>query len=91
MKERLKEAADAYNEAPQRLLDAIVEASKGGATNQEIAEEIYFTYHPDYIGKLITKAVGPRTGGRRPGRKRPRQTATSSPSKPEKSERPQDG
>lgn len=70
MKTNLKKAAEVYNAAPRNLLAAIVEASKDGATNVEIAMEIDYTYSPDYIGKLISKTVGPRVGGRRPGRRR---------------------
>ena len=66
MKTRLKAAALAYQRAPVELRDAIVEAGKEGATNVEIAQEINFAYSPDYIGKLLTKAIGKRSPGRRP-------------------------
>lgn len=66
METRLKDAAIAFQRAPVELRDAIVEAGKEGATNVEIAQAINFAYSPDYIGRLIAKAAGPRKPGRRP-------------------------
>lgn len=69
MKTKLEKAAKAFEQAPKNLLDAMVEASNGGATNLEIAQAINFVYNPDYVGKLIVRAAGPRRPGRRPGSK----------------------
>lgn len=66
MKTRLREAAEAYNEAPAKLRDAILEAADKGSTDAEIAVAIDLTYSPDYIGKLIRQHRGPRKRGRRP-------------------------
>ena len=66
METRLKSAALAFQRAPVELRDAIVEAGKEGATNVEIAQAINFAYSPDYVGRLISKAAGPRRPGRRP-------------------------
>lgn len=61
----LLEAANAYNEAPKRLRDAIIEAAKQDATAIEIARAIEFTYSVDYIAKIVRDALGPRPRGRR--------------------------
>lgn len=68
VKTKLHVRAEAARKAPDELLDAMVEAAEDGATNLDIAKEIGFFYNPDYIGKLITKRVGPRKPGRRPRR-----------------------
>lgn len=65
---RLRAAAEAAKRARDDLLDAMVEAAQGGATNLDIAKEIDFFYNPDYIGKLVSKRVGKRPPGRRPKR-----------------------
>lgn len=57
--------------APKRLRAAIVEAGKRGETSLEIAKAINFAYNPDYIGKIINKAIGDRKPGRRPRRPAP--------------------
>jgi hypothetical protein len=66
VKTRLRKAATVFKEAPVELREAILEAGRDGATNLDIAQEIDFAYSPDYIGKLISKAQGPRPPGRRP-------------------------
>lgn len=68
VKTKLHERVEAARRAPDDLLDAMVEAAEDGATNLDIAKEIGFFYNPDYIGKLLTKRMGPRPPGRRPKR-----------------------
>lgn len=55
-----------FEEAPKRLRAAIVEAGKRGETSLEIAKAINFAYKPDYVGKIINRAIGDRKPGRRP-------------------------
>lgn len=57
-----------FVEGPKRLRAAIVEAGKRGETSLEIAKAINFAYNPDYVGKIINKAIGDRRPGRRPKR-----------------------
>ena len=47
MKAKLRERAETARNAPSELLDAMVEAAQGGATNLDIAKEIGFFYNPD--------------------------------------------
>lgn len=65
MTAELLEAADAFNEAPKRLREAIIEAAKQDATAIEIAKTINFTYSVDYVARIIREAGVPRTRGRR--------------------------
>lgn len=71
MTAELLEAADAYNEAPKRLRDAIVKAAeKENATAIEIARAINFTYSVDYVARIVREAGVARPRGRRPRTKR---------------------
>lgn len=65
MTAELLEAADAFNEAPKRLREAIIEAAKQDATAIEIAKTINFAYSVDYVARIIREAGVPRTRGRR--------------------------
>lgn len=93
MKAKLRERAETARNAPSELLDAMVEAAQGGATNLDIAKEIDFFYNPDYIGKLLAKKVGKRPPGRRPGRpartERPAPTEQPVPAAPAEDEQPE--
>lgn len=67
MTAELAEAANAYNEAPKRLRDAIVKAAETeDATATEIARAINFTYSVDYVAKIVREAGVARPRGRRP-------------------------
>ena len=87
---RLRVTADTARRARAELLEAMVEATQGGATNLDIAKEIDFFYNPDYIGKLLAKKVGKRPPGRRPGRpartERAEQPAPAAPAEDEQPE-----
>lgn len=66
MTAELVEAATAYNEAPKRLREAIVQAAEThDATAVEIARAINFTYSVDYIAKIVREAGVARPRGRR--------------------------
>lgn len=65
MTAELIEAATAYNDAPRRLREAIINAAKQDATAIEIAKAINFTYSVDYVAKIVREALGPRPRGRR--------------------------
>ncbi|MFI6496850.1 hypothetical protein [Nonomuraea typhae] len=72
MTAELLEAADAYNEAPKRLRDAIVKAAETeNATAIEIAKAINFTYSVDYVAKIVREAGVVRPRGRRPRNPQP--------------------
>jgi hypothetical protein len=77
VKTELEEAAAMFVAAPQRLRAAIVEAGKRGETTVEIAKTINFAYNPDYIGKIINRAIGDRKPGRRPKRTPPEHSPDS--------------
>ena len=66
MKTELEAAAAMFEEAPKRLRAAIVEAGKRGETTLEIAKAINFAYKPDYVGRILREAIGPRRPGRKP-------------------------
>ncbi|HEY9372569.1 hypothetical protein [Streptomyces sp.] len=67
MTAELLEAANAYNEAPKRLRDAIVKAAETeNATAAEIAVAINFTYSVDYVSRIVREAGVARPRGRRP-------------------------
>ena len=68
MQTELEEAADVFLNAPAKLQAAIVKAGQRGETSLEIAKAIKFAYSPDYVGKIINKAIGDRKPGRRPKR-----------------------
>lgn len=69
MTAELLEAADAYNEAPKRLREAIVKAAETeNATAIEIAKAINFTYSVDYVARIVREAGVARPRGRRKAR-----------------------
>lgn len=65
MRTELREAAEAYRNAPKVLKDAIISAAKHGHTAAEIASTIDLTYSPDYVSQIIRDAGVPRSRGRR--------------------------
>lgn len=67
MTAELVEAADAFNQAPKRLREAIVKAAETqNATAIEIAKAINFAYSVDYVARIVREAGVARPRGRRP-------------------------